>query len=503
MVTWNNEGSCDVEEATVERLQQQMRSGETSCSALVDAYLERIERWDGAGPGLASILALNPAARDLAAKFDAMPREQDLGPLHGVPVVVKDNCNTMDMPTTGGCLALRGSIPTVESAVVRKLAGAGAIVLAKTNLHDLALSGTTVSSLGGQTRNPYDLERTPGGSSGGSGVAVAMNFAMAAIGTDTVNSIRSPASANCIVGLRPTRGLVSRAGIIPVSSTQDAVGPMARTVADVARVLDVLVGYDPDDPVTARCIGKIPKTYTRYLNRAGLKGKRIGYVPSLQGAEPHHREVNAAVDVAMDAMREAGAEVLSVDEFRIDADELIRDYDVQKWEFKYLFEAYLKGLPAAPISSVGELLESGDYHRATLQDFLTQANRVVDPDHDVEYLSRLMAIDRLRDRLLNMMAAYRVDVLAYPLQKRLVVPIGSPAQADRNGILAALVGFPALTVPMGFSLPTDTAPMGVPMGLDLLARPFDESVLIESGYAFEQITKVRRAPFSGGWCSQV
>jgi Asp-tRNA(Asn)/Glu-tRNA(Gln) amidotransferase A subunit family amidase len=487
-----------VEDASISELQRRMSSGEIDCQSVVDGYLDRIAHWDRAGPKLASVLTLNPRLRELAAAQDSVSPQDASRPLRGITVAVKDNCNTADMPTTGGSKALRGVVPDKDSAVVRKLARAGAIIIAKTNLHELALAGITVSSLGGQTLNPYDLGRTPGGSSGGTGVAVTMSFATVGIGTDTVNSIRSPAYANSIVGLRPSRGLVSRAGVIPVSSTQDVVGPMARTVADVARVLDVIAGYDPDDAITARCKGRIPQTYTRFLDPQGLKGKRIGLVCSLQGTGPDCREVNRATEEAMAAMRDSGAEVLPLVQFRIDADDLIQNLDVQKWEFKRLFESYLRGVPTAPVRRLDAFMRSGGYH-PTLEDFLAQANGIGDPDHDDEYLGRLSAIDRLRGRVLGIMEKYRLDALAYPLQKCLVVPVGSPAQRGRNGILAALAGFPAMTVPMGFSQPTAEAPIGVPMGLDLMARPFQEPSLFEIAYAFEQAVQARRLPSRSGW----
>ena len=498
-----NAAHDDPTEATIEALQQRMLEGDLSCARLIELCLSRLAQWDRKGPMLASVLAVNPRAREIAEQRDAAlaAKGRLMGPLHGIPVAVKDNCNTLDMPTTGGALALKGVFPSVESAVCRKLAEAGAVILAKTNLHEFAVSGTTVSSLGGQTRNPYDLERTPGGSSGGSAVAVAAGFATVALGTDTVNSIRSPASANCLVGLRPTRGLISRAGIMPVSSTQDSVGPLARTVGDVARVLEVLAGYDPEDPVTARCVGKIPARYSDHLDAGGLKGRRIGVLSSLQGREERHKEVNQVMDRALDTMRDAGAEIVRIDDPAIDADAFLRDHDVQKWEFKRLFEAYLQALPESPVRTLGELLASGRYHRESVHAFLTQANGVVDPDHDVEYLGRLAALDGLRDRLLGHMATHRLDAFAYPLQKCLVVPIGGGGQIDRNGIVASLVGFPALNVPMGFSRPTPSGPLGVPIGLDLMARPFDEPLLLELGHAFEQLTRVRKPPLHPEWPS--
>src|SRR6185503_683718 len=243
--------SYDAFEKSILDLQSDMTAGLTTAVELVRYYRRRIDALDQAGPRLNAVLALNPNAEAVAAALDAERRRgRTRGPLHGIPVLIKDNLDTTDMPTTGGCLALSGRVPREDAFQVRRLREAGAVILGKLNLHELALGLTTVSSLGGQTLDPYDLSRAPGGSSGGSGVAAAANFAAFTMGTDTSGSIRIPASHNNVVGLRPSLGLSSRTGIIPFGHTQDTGGPMARTVADIAVLLDATVGYDPDDPVT-------------------------------------------------------------------------------------------------------------------------------------------------------------------------------------------------------------------------------------------------------------
>lgn len=487
--------------ADIESLQRDMLAGGLSSARLVDDCLARIERWDHQGPSLQALLAVDPRAREIAAARDAVLSETGapIGPLHGIPVVLKDNIGVSGMPTTAASKSLEHFTPAGDSTVARRLIDAGAVVLAKANLHEFALGGLTVSSLGGQTRNPYDLTRTPGGSSGGSAVAVAMGFCSVALGTDTVNSIRSPASANGLVGLRPTRGLVSRAGALPVSETQDVVGPIARCVGDAARVMDVLAGYDPGDPLTARSVGKIPPSYVDALDATALRGRRLGLLQSFMGGEARHAEVNRAVAAAVDVMRGAGAEIVPVNDPQLDADRLLRDYDVQKWEFKALIERYLQSQPGAPVRSLDALIKGGLFHQETLRDFFVQAQGVDDALRDPEYLSRLAAHDALRDRLYGHMAAQELDALIYPLQRCLVVPIDSGGQAERNGILAALTGFPALDVPIGFSEPTAQAPLGVPIGLDILARPFDEPLLLGLGYAYEQLTRRRRPPSRANW----
>jgi len=488
-----------VEEATIPQIQAALKTGKMTCAQLVDAYLARIDAYDKKGPALNAVLTINQAARDIAATKDADFKKTGRlsGPLHCVPVAAKDNYNTTDMPTTGGSEALKGVIPPKESTVTKKLRDAGAIIIVKTNMHELALSGTTVSSLGGQTKNPYDLTRTPGGSSGGTGVAIAANFAAVGLGTDTVNSIRSPASANALVGFRPTMGLVSRAGVMPVSDTQDVVGPIARTVSDAAIVLDTIAGFDADDAPTARAVGKIPKTYTASLDRNGLKGARIAVLKPLLATGPEHQEVNQAMANAIAVMKKAGATVVEIDDPMFDANKINPEYDVQKWEFKPLFDAYLQSLgDATPVKSLSDFIATGKFNKPTLEKFLTTANGIENPRSQQEYLARLAKLDVLRDRLLVRMKEANVDTVIYPLQKRLVVPIGELNQADRNGILAGMTGFPAFTVPIGYSQPTAQAPIGVPIGMDIMGKPFSEATLVKIAYAFEQATKWRKAPQS-------
>ena len=267
-----------LEEATIAGIHAAFASGTLTCRQLVTAYLARIEAYDDDGPALNAVLTVNPSALEIAADMDARHASSPsaVGPLHCVPVVLKDNYDTADLPTTGGSVTLAESIPRDDAFVVQRLREAGALVLAKANLTELARGGTTLSSLGGQTKNPYDLTRTPGGSSGGTGAAIAANFAAIGTGSDTGQSIRSPASAGSLVGLRPTRGLVSRDGIIPLSTTQDAAGPITRTVEDAARMLDAIAGHDPNDPITAFSLDTIPDSYTHSLNRDGLAGARMG-----------------------------------------------------------------------------------------------------------------------------------------------------------------------------------------------------------------------------------
>ena len=490
-------GAFQVEEATIAGIQQALQAKEVTCHEIVQAYLDRIAAYDRKGPALAAILTPNPKALAQAEQLDAdYAKSGPVGLLHCVPLVLKDNYNTADLPTTGGSTSLAGAQPLSDAFVVAKLRKAGAIILGKSNMHEFALAGTTVSSLGGQTFNPYDVTRTPGGSSGGTGVAVAANFCVAGTGSDTVNSIRSPASANALVGIRPTKGLLSRTGILPVSETQDAVGPIARTVADAARLLEVMAGYDQDDPSTAWSVGNTPADYTRFLEQDGLQNARIGVLKTMFGSEPQHQEVNAVMAAAITAMKKAGAVIVEVDDAALDAGKLIADNDVQKYEFKALINAYLATIPNAPVKSLSEIIASGKFHKPSLEKFFVSAESYQNGMEEPDYKERLLRNQRTRQATVLLMAQHRLDALVYPLQKRLVVPVAEANQADRNGILASVTGFPAITVPAGFSQPSATAPLGVPVGMDILGRPWSEGRLIQIANSFEHATHYRKQPSS-------
>jgi Asp-tRNA(Asn)/Glu-tRNA(Gln) amidotransferase A subunit family amidase len=489
--------SFQVEEATVASVQQALRDKSLTCHALVQAYLDRIAAYDQKGPSLHAILALNPNALAEADRRDAdYARAGPVGPLHCIPLVLKDNYNTADLPTTGGSAALAGAQPQADAFTVARLRKGGAIILGKSNMHEFALAGTTVSSLGGQTLNPYDLTRTPGGSSGGTGAAVAGNLALAGTGSDTVNSIRSPASANALVGIRPTKGLLSRAGIMPVSETQDAAGPITRTVADAAQLLEVMAGYDPDDPSTAWSLGNTPVSYTAFLEQGSLLGVRIGLFKTMLGSRPEHQEVNAIMAAAVAAMQKEGAIIVEVDAPALSAAKLIAENDVQKFEFRALINAYLASIPNVPAKSLADIIASGKFHKPSLESFLTSAQAFQSGIEELDYDLRLLRNARTRDKLISLFAEHRLDAMIYPLQQRLVVPTTELNQADRNGILASVTGFPAITVPAGFSQPTATAPLGVPIGMDILGRPWSEGRLIQIAYRFEQATHFRKPPDS-------
>jgi amidase len=479
-----------IDEVTIGEVHAAYKSGALTSVKLVQAYLDRIRACDQAGPKLNVVIFLNPRVLEEAAALDEHFRKTGkfVGPLHGIPVLLKDNVNTKDMPTTGGSLSMAGYTPSTDAAVAKKLRDAGAIILAKVNLHEFAIWGETISSIQGQTLNPYDLTRTPGGSSGGTGAGVAANFAIAGIGTDTINSIRSPASANGIVGIRPTVGLVSRAGIIPYSFTQDAAGPLARTVTDAAKMLNALVGYDPNDPATAWSVGNTEGDYTKFLKADGLHGKRIGVLRSFFGTAPVNDEVNRIANQAVDDLKKSGAEIVELNTPDLDSGKISSEISLHLYELKPAINAYLAA-GNAPMKSLEEIISSGKFH-PNIKDSLTKAEGL---EMDDSYRMRLQKRAELQQRVMKIMADERLDAIVFPHQKRLVVPIGE-TQVERNGALGSVTGFPSIVVPGGFSSPTPTAKIGVPVGIEFLGRPWSEGLLIEIGYGYEQATKHRQPP---------
>lgn len=480
-------------EATIERVHEAMRAGRLTCEALVRMYLERIERYDQQGPKINAVIQVNPLVLEQAKALDAAFESNGLtGPLHGIPVLLKDNVDTSFMPTTAGCKALVGVTPDEDGWIVKQLQAAGAVILAKMNLHEFAVWGETVSSVLGQTLNPYDLTRTPGGSSGGTGAGIAADFGVIGIGTDTVNSVRSPASACCLVGFRPTLGLVSRSGIVPYSLTQDTAGPITRTVEDAVKTLDALVGFDPLDPLTASSLGNIPAeaSYTAFLKTNGLQGKTIGVLRSFFGNEETHAPVNRVMAEALKVLEAEGARLVEL-EVALDSGRLVSETSVHLYDLKRDLGTYLEGLgDKTPYHSLEALLESGLYDPGIEENLKTAVTLSTESE---DYRIRMDLRRQLQNQVLVLMEQHSLDLMVFPHQKRLVVPVGG-SQVDRNGVLAAVTGFPSVVVPAGFSEPTATAPIGVPVGMELFARPWCEPVLIEAAYGFERATMIRKPP---------
>lgn len=483
----------NVLEITIEQFHRYLKAGTMTVSELVKSYLHRIEAYDKNGPRLNSIISINGNVLDEAKALDKYYEENGLkGPLHGVPILLKDNIETADMETTAGSKSLEGFVADEDAFIVRKMKDAGALIIAKTNLHEFAIWGETISSILGQTLNPYDLTRTPGGSSGGTGAAIAANFGLVGIGTDTINSVRSPSSANCLVGIRPTVGLVSIAGVVPYSYTQDAVGPMARSVEDASRLLDVIRGYDDKDLKTAWSVGRVDKSYIDHLDIDGLTNKRIGVLREFFGKETIHRDVNARVNEAISIMEKRGAEIIVLDD-EIDSVDLFQNVSVHLYDLKDHLNRYLSTLPdQAPVHSVKEILDSGKFHEC-IKDNLEKANSL-STGTDI-YNKRLIRRLEIQNKLMEIFAMNRLDAIVYPHQKQLVCKVGG-SQNERNGVLASVTGFPSICVPAGFSEPNKDAPMGVPIGMEILGRPFSEGVLIEIAYDYEQSSRVRKAPVS-------
>jgi Asp-tRNA(Asn)/Glu-tRNA(Gln) amidotransferase A subunit family amidase len=480
------QAAFEVMEKSIAELQAALQKKEVTSRQLVESYLARIDAYDQQGPRLNAFVSLNPAALTTA---DALDRERAAGrvrgPLHGIPIVVKDNFDTSDMPTTGSSIALATYRPARDAFQVARLRAAGAIVLGKTNLHELASGIVTVSSLGGQTRNPYDPSRNPGGSSGGTGAAVAANFGAAGLGTDTCGSIRIPASHNNLAGLRPTSGLSSRSGIIPLSLTQDVAGPLARSVRDVALLLDATAGADPADPSTAASRGRIPRSYLDGLGTSTLENVRLGVLAPLFGGAPEDAEVAQIVRASLDTARGRGA--VLVDLPMPELTELLRATSVIDAEFKFDLADYLAAAQNPPVRSLGEILERGLHHQA-LDATFRRRNGATARDTDA-YRASLAKREAARKAILAVMDAEKVTALVYPTIRRKPSVIGE-AQAGANCQLSPTTGLPALSVPAGFT--TD----GLPVGVEFVGRPFADAELLELGDAFERTIRARRPPSS-------
>ena len=476
--------SVEVHEATITELQSAMAGGRTSSVQLVDAYLARIAAYDRQGPALNAMVRLNPNARAHARRMDEERRQGRVrGPMHGIPIILKDNFDTADMPTSGGSLALADHQTPDDAFVVRKLREAGAVIIGKSNMHELAAGITTIGSLVGQTRNPYDPRRCPGGSSGGTGAAIAASFAAVGWGSDTCGSIRIPSAFGNLAGLRPTQGLVSRTGIQPLSHTQDIAGPLARTVTDLAIALDVSVGVDPSDSVTRVLASRPVPRFTDSLSKDALRGARIGilmnYFTDADG------EILDTIRSAVRAMKAAGADTIRVT--IADFDSLLANTSVINFEHKYDMIDYLARTPNARVTSIADMLATG-LESGALEARFRLADSV--GTRDSERYRRALARQRVaRERIIAIMDSLRVDALVYPTMRRKPVLVGDPQLGSTCG-LSAQTGLPALSVPVGFTAD------GLPVGIELVGRPFSDVRLVSMGYAFEQLGSRRRAPFT-------
>lgn len=489
-------------EMTIPELQAAMQAGEMTARTITEMYLRRIQEIDQAGPQLNAVIEINPDALQGADARDAERRQHGpRGPLHGIPVLLKDNIDTADrMMTTAGSLALAGNYAAHDATVARKLREAGAVLLGKTNLSEWANFRSTHSvsgwsSRGGQTRNPYVLDRNPCGSSSGSGAAVAADLCAAAVGTETDGSIICPSHANGIVGIKPTLGLVSRAGIIPISHSQDTAGPMARTVTDAAILLAALVGPDPRDPWSVERGTWSGRDLAACFDPAGLRGARIGVARNFCGLNPR---VDALFDASLAALRDAGATL--VDPANIETAKQIDDpeLEVLLCDFRADLDAYLAGLPRrATVRSLADVVAFNEAHRDRVMPYFGQeimlmaAARDCGPMPDEKYLRALADCRQLaRDKGIDAaLARHSLDAI--------VAPSGGPAwltdyvNGDHYGggssTPAAVAGYPSITVPAGYV-------WGLPVGISFIGPAWNELALIRYAYAFEQATQVRRPP---------
>jgi amidase len=494
--------AVNLDVATIADLNAAFDAGTLTSEALHQLVLARIRSFDRQGPRLRALISVNPAAAETARALDAERKAKGRrSPLHGIPVVLKDNFDTADMPTTAGSVLLEGSLPPDDAFLVTRLRAAGAVIVGKANLSEFASGGVAFSSLGGQMLNPHDLTRTPSSSSGGTGIAVAAAYAVVGFGTDTGGSVRNPASANGIVGLKPTHGLLSRDGIIPLALTYDTPGPMTRSVADIASVLGLLTGVDPADSATKKSAGHSQTDYTHYLRADALTGARIGVAGDFLGADP---EVDWVVASAVRAMERAGATSVEVRFPSWVLDVKGPFYDAVRYpEFAAQIGRYLGTLAPRFPKSIAELIERATMANALRTDgggpnpvrwTMMTRERASGSLDDVRYTSvRDHGLPLMRSVVDGLLVAQRLDAIVYPTLSRRPVLIAAPPTVIGGGResgvnLANLTGFPDLVVPAGFTGD------GLPVGLSFLGPAWSEGRLLALGYAFEQATKARRLP---------
>lgn len=509
--------SFDVMEATIPSVHAAMTAGRLTCRQLVQTYLDRIAAYDRQGPSLHAIQTVNPRALAEADSLDAVWRaKRPRGPLHCVPVLLKDQVETKDMPTTYGSVLFKDFTPARDATVVQKLEAAGAIILAKTTMGEFAQR--YVSSLAGIIRNAYDPTRNPSGSSGGSAAAAAANFGLVALGEDTGGSIRGPAAVHALVGLRPTLPLVSRFGMLPANPSQDTMGPMTRTVADAARVLDVIAGYDPRDPVTVYALGNVPATYTASLTAGALTGARIGVLRTRRSPPPRRSPADSAAGRDTAALRrDSLARVDSIEIAKVSplferaladlraqgatiVDSLVRPVVPaprlgNDFETEAATDAYFAQHPGAPYKTLKEILLAGGVNPWRARALIEYVGR---SPEEAGYGAVMRYREALRIAYLQLMADQRLDAIVYATYDAPPAVIGrdvltNPRPDDAYGRgdnrgLSPTLAWPALTVPMGFT------PDGLPAGLEFLGRPWSEPRLFGLAFAYEQATKHRRPP---------
>ena len=486
-----------LEHAGIAQIHASMFTGRLTARELVEAYLDRIAAFDQAGPALNAVVTVSDDALGRADELDAALARtgRPVGPLHGIPMVVKDCLETADMPTSFGSEVFAGYQPAEDATVIARLRAAGAIIVAKTTLPDWATSWFAYSSLSGLTRNPYDLDRDPGGSSGGTGAAVAAGYATIGLGTDCGGSVRLPSSFCNLVGARSTPGLISRKGCNPLVGVQDTIGPMGRSVVDVARVFTVMAGFDPADPLTyAYSVARGPESYLDNLVPDALAGMRLGVLRSAFGAgdDPHAAPVNQVMAGALSELTAGGATVVDVE--IADLVDWIMRTSMYTIKSKYDIDAWLATKPDAPMKTVDEIVGSGRYHeKLDLLEGIAAGPK--DPFADPAYYPAYVAHEEFMRTVVNLMEGHGLDALVYPTCQ--VIP---PTREDTdsglwntlnfptNTVISSQTWMPAITVPAGL---TDA---GLPVGLEILARPYDEPTMFRVAYGFEQVGHHRVHP---------
>jgi amidase len=475
------QSNFDVFEVSILELQDALEQGTVTSVDLVNLYLARIEAYDQDGPKLNSIIRINDQAVTLARELDR--ERQRTGPrglLHGIPVIVKDNYNTTDMPTTGGSVALAGFLPSANATQVDKLIQAGAIVLAKSNLHEYAYGITSISSIVGQTRNPYDIRRVPGGSSGGTGAAIAASFAAVGMGSDTCGSIRIPSAFNNLIGLRPSKGISSIFGVMPLSHTQDVAGPLARSATDLAIVLDAVSGIDEKDPATEILLDQSLPQFFSELNSVSLDGIRFGRLQSY--FDEADGPVRSVIEQALEWFENQGVEIVEIEIPELG--DLTSSSGLIGHEFKSDLDQYLALFLSTQVSSLTDIVDLGLYHEAVNGPLSRSRAQVFNED---EYIAALAARGDLRQAIEGVIEENRLDAVIYPTIRELQVFTGE-SQGGSNCSLSANSGLPALSMPAGFT------GAGLPVGLELLGEFLSDSKLLSVAYQFEQLNSARRAP---------
>ena len=493
----------DLQTANVADIQAAVAAGALTYERLVELYLARIEAYDDAGPRLKAVIEINPRALEIARALDEERQQQGLrSPLHGIPIAIKDSIDVQDIPSASGNIALAGTYPSDDATVVARLRAAGAIIFLKTNLDEFNMGAEGLSSLGGQTINPYDFERNPGGSSAGSGVAVNVAFATLALGTESGASVRSPASNNSLVGIAPSEGLVSRGGVMAISYSQDRVGPMAKTVRDAALLLQYMQGFDAADLFTWQNLGLLDNSdYMAALDKDALAGARIGVLRDMFREGEEFQEINLKIEIQIQSLRGpadsevnvmpgSGAMLIDGLSMGINVIDFFTDARASVPEIHATFNAYLKARgPDTPITSLADLVASGQYLPA-LQPLFARVLELPEPDLNRNYHARLKNRKTVRQLVIDLMDRHQLDALVYPFKSLAAPPLGTPDRGPRDNPISSVTGLPAIVVPAGVNS------QGLPISIEFLGRPFSETKLIAIAYAYEMQSRMRTAPES-------